>query len=478
MSRSTEESTSIERQREIIEQWASANEHTVVGWAEDVDVSGSIDPFETASLGVWLNTKAPEWDIVCAWKLDRLGRNAIQLNKLFGWAAEYDKTIVSCSENFDLSTWVGRLVANVIAGVAEGELEAIRERTKSSRRKLRDSARWAGGKPPYGYAAVKLGSGQGWSLEVDPESAKVVRRIVEDVIDGKPITRIAGELNEDLVPTPADLYALRRGKPTGDGRWQATPIRNMLRNKALRGYVHHKGETVRDDDGMPVLMAEPLVDLDEWEAIQSVLDRIQEARSGMSRADKSPLAGVAVCMVCESNLHHSQSSTKGYEYRHYRCPKKDTTQIPAKDLEELVEEAFLDEVGDMEVRERVWVPGDSQPEELREAVTAYDELTKAAGRAQSTTAKQRLQRQLDTLDSRIAELESSKSEDAHWDFQTTGGTYRSVWESSDIIGRRDLLRKSGITVAASITGVEGYRSAANKGVWSFDLRIPDDLRMQ
>ena len=58
----------------------------------------------------------------------------------------------------------------------------------------------------------------------------------------------------------------------------------------------------------------------------------------------------------------------------------------------------------MEVRERVWVPGDDHEAELREAVTAYDELTSAAGRAQSQTAKQRLQRQLDTLDARIADL--------------------------------------------------------------------------
>ena len=88
LSRSTRESTSIERQREIIQQWAGSNNHTVVGWASDIDVSGSLDPFDTPELGKWLSDRAPEWDIVAAWKLDRLGRNAIQLNKLFGWCKE------------------------------------------------------------------------------------------------------------------------------------------------------------------------------------------------------------------------------------------------------------------------------------------------------------------------------------------------------------------------------------------------------
>ena len=93
--RSTVESTSIERQREIIQQWCDANSHAVVGWASDVDVSGSVDPFETPDLGKWLGQRASEFDIVACWKLDRLGRNAIQLNKLFGWCKEHDKTVVS-----------------------------------------------------------------------------------------------------------------------------------------------------------------------------------------------------------------------------------------------------------------------------------------------------------------------------------------------------------------------------------------------
>jgi site-specific DNA recombinase len=147
LSRSTEESTSIERQRELIQSWTDSNGHTLVGFAEDIDVSGSIDPFETPQLGRWLNNRAPDFDVICAWTLDKLGRNAIQLNKLFGWCLDHDKTVVSCREAIDLSTPVGRLIANVIAFLAEGELEAIRERQRSSRNKLRELGRWPGGKP-------------------------------------------------------------------------------------------------------------------------------------------------------------------------------------------------------------------------------------------------------------------------------------------------------------------------------------------
>jgi site-specific DNA recombinase len=489
LSRSTEESTSIERQREVIQQWADSGGHTVVGWAEDLDVSGAVDPFDTPALGEWLSRRAPDWDVLCAWKLDRLGRDAIRLNKLFGWAIDHGKTVVSATEGIDLSTPVGRLIANVIAFLAEGELEAIRERQKASRSKLRQSARWPGGKPPYGYTALQRDGG-GWTLVVDPLASSVVRRIVDDVLDGKPLTRIARELTAEGYRTPAAYYtALRADQPalrwtpdeTPTGKWDATPLRNMLRSKALRGYAHHNGETVRDDDGLPVELAEPLVTLDEWELIQATLDRVQQSRAGTLRNEASPLAGIVVCYECGEPLHHDRNSVKRdqhhYVYRYYRCKSRDHTMIPAEELETLAEETFLEALGDTEVRERVWVRGDAREAEMREAVTALDELSSAAGRVRSTTAKQRLQKQLDAIDARIAALETAPSREARWEYQPTGGTYLSVWESSDSDARRELLLRSGITIAASIRGVEGKRSASNGGAWQFEIRVPSEISM-
>ena len=56
LSRLTDESTSAERQRELIEQWSAMHDHEVVGWAEDLDVSGSVDPFDTRALGTGSTT--------------------------------------------------------------------------------------------------------------------------------------------------------------------------------------------------------------------------------------------------------------------------------------------------------------------------------------------------------------------------------------------------------------------------------------
>src|ERR1700752_296289 len=111
LSVSADESTSVERQRQHIEAWAQLHGHLIVGWAEDIDVSGKVSPFDTPQFGDWLKNRWPEFDGIVAWKLDRLARNTFGLNDLFRWAHEHGKTVVSITESLDLSTPIGRAIA-------------------------------------------------------------------------------------------------------------------------------------------------------------------------------------------------------------------------------------------------------------------------------------------------------------------------------------------------------------------------------
>src|SRR5215208_201302 len=87
LSRDTDASTSVERQREHIEDWARRHDSEIVGWAEDVDVSVKVDPFKTPDLGPWLRLpKMIEWDVLVAWKLDRVSRGGPRVvNRLIEW---------------------------------------------------------------------------------------------------------------------------------------------------------------------------------------------------------------------------------------------------------------------------------------------------------------------------------------------------------------------------------------------------------
>ncbi len=455
----SEESTSIERQRELISAWSLANDHTVIGWAEDVDVSGSVDPFDTPQLGDWLSNRADEFDVLAVWKLDRLSRNSRKLNKLFDWCIDRDKAVVSCSESIDLGTPVGRLIANVIGFLAEGELDAMRERQLSSRRKLRQAARWAGGKPPYGYRAVDAPGG-GKVLEIDPHAHKVVRRIVDAVLAGTTVTRICNELNRDGVVSPVDHVRVCRGEEDTGSPWRPMPVKWMLQSPTLVGHSHLGGVTVRDDNGDPVLMCStPLVTDDERELIAAELAR--SAGAPRERSRPGLLSGIALCWFCETPLTSSRESKtlasgEVRHYGYYRCTNNCTPLVPMEAAEAELERVLLNALGDEPVTERKWVAGDSNEAELKAAVAAFDELSATAGRMTSKTARERLQRQLEALDARIAELETVPTREGRYEDQPTGETYREALEktAADPEARRALLKRIGISIRLGVADGE------------------------
>ncbi|NMD14362.1 MAG: recombinase family protein, partial [Caldisericales bacterium] len=60
--------------------------------------------------------------VVC-WRLDRLGRMAKHLTALFADLQERKVNLVSLKDGLDLSTAAGRLMANMLASVAQFERE-------------------------------------------------------------------------------------------------------------------------------------------------------------------------------------------------------------------------------------------------------------------------------------------------------------------------------------------------------------------
>ncbi len=484
LSRATEESTSVERQREIIEGWAKANDHEVVGWASDLDVSGSVDPFSTPALGPWLTEdKRGDWDILAAWKLDRLSRRAIPMNKLFGWVIDHDKTLVCVAENLDLSTWIGRMIANVIAGVAEGELEAIRERTRGSQKQLRELGRWGGGIVFYGYKpAERGGDTAGWVWERDEHSSKVVESIIDQVLDGKSTEQIAGELNHQGELAPSDYTRQRNSKPVRGTKWNNASIRQLLRSKSLLGHMTHKGVTVRDEDGIPVRKGPELISQERYDRLQSALDARSFKVTNRS-AKASPLLGVAHCGMCERLMHLRQhrNEKRGKTYRYYQClggassghgvQEHEANIAKADDLEELVEQTFLEVHGHKNVREKRFVPANNHQIELDELVRAVQETTPLLATTESATMRKQLLAQLGTWDSRIVELESLPVSEARWEWQVMPETYAEAWEKADTEARRQLLLKRRVSVTVA---VRGRVARHNPGSFEFQLYAEDD----
>lgn len=71
-----------------------------------------------------------EGDTLIVWKLDRISRSMIELQKICSDLHERGITLISTTQNVDMSTPMGKMFVAVLGMVAEMERENISERTK------------------------------------------------------------------------------------------------------------------------------------------------------------------------------------------------------------------------------------------------------------------------------------------------------------------------------------------------------------
>jgi DNA invertase Pin-like site-specific DNA recombinase len=89
---------------------------------------------------------------IVIWRLDRLGRTASGLTKLFDTLSSEGVNLISLKDSLDLSTPAGRLMANVLASVAQYETEVRGERVRAGiERAKANGKRWGGSQ--YGRTA-------------------------------------------------------------------------------------------------------------------------------------------------------------------------------------------------------------------------------------------------------------------------------------------------------------------------------------
>lgn len=136
-------------QRDAIGRWARANDTEPEWFCDHFTGSTMQRPGWEALWERVLNASRPV-RVVC-WKLDRLGRTASGLTKLFDEFRARDIGFVSLTEGIDLATAAGKMTANILASVAEFEREVRAERQMAAIASIRarnnGKCPWGGSKP-------------------------------------------------------------------------------------------------------------------------------------------------------------------------------------------------------------------------------------------------------------------------------------------------------------------------------------------
>jgi DNA invertase Pin-like site-specific DNA recombinase len=348
----------------------------------------------------------------------------------------------------------------IAAEVARAERERIKARNLSNQRRLRgEVGRFRGGEAPYGYAKAPREDG-GCTLVPDPQESAIVREIAERALSGESLYAIAHSLQDRGVETRgAKIWRAKEAKGTlterqrrdGPSEWRIPTLQSILTGPHVVGYVRHKGQTIRGEDGLPIRWFEPLLDDQTHAALTAVVrppsskrhgeDTRTPAQRGAGRRPKvtRALSGIAVTSCCGGPMYAIKPSpTKPVAlYRHPHgavgsCGRQ--VSINAEPLEAHVEAEFLRRFGTFaEVRP-------AREVEERADLTAVEREIQAIARALAEPGADlpKLTGQLTSLHARRADLAARPNSGAPR-LEPTGRTIGEAWAKGSAQSRNALL---------------------------------------
>ncbi len=119
--------------------------------------ANKVPPWKRPELGEWINNRAPEFDQILFWKLDRFVRRISDLHLMIEWCKEYGKVLAADKDPIDLDSAYGEMMVTMIAGMARIEAANTGVRLESLWKYARTTERAA---VAAGVAADELGAGQ------------------------------------------------------------------------------------------------------------------------------------------------------------------------------------------------------------------------------------------------------------------------------------------------------------------------------
>lgn len=246
----TGQGSGIDRQELECRNFAETNNLPVDEIYTDNDISAYSGKTRPAYRAMIERLKTGAHEGVIVWHVDRLYRRVRDLEELVELVEKTTITIRTVQAgDIDLNTATGRVVARLVAALANYEVEHMVERVLLSQRSRAVEGKYRGGYVPYGY---RLGDTPG-TLEVDPDTGPIVQEMARRILAGEPVLAISKDLNKRNIPT-------QNGK-----EWRASTVRRTVRKPSIAGLSVHNGAVVG------TAQWEPLISEEDWRTIDAIL---------------------------------------------------------------------------------------------------------------------------------------------------------------------------------------------------------------
>lgn len=299
-------------QRDIIQRYADANNMEVVAWFEDIAKTGRNADRE--GLSALLNYCLKHRGKVDHWVVYNMKRASRDLDSYSSEVRLVLKargvTVRSATEPSVTDTKEGRLMENILVGLAQYDNEGRAEVTKDNMRSLARQGFWQH-PPVVGYDSCKVRNEFGKlrpSLKQNPK-ASLVRQVLERYSRGD-ITKA------ELTRYAADIgLRSRYGKKMGEDA-----IHKMLKNPVYSGYVTGR----LTDNELVEGKHEPIISRETYEMNQTLLfgKNRRKGEVHLKENPNYPLRGLLLCQHCHEPLYASAPRTgSGGKSPRYHCAR-------------------------------------------------------------------------------------------------------------------------------------------------------------
>ncbi len=300
----TGEEAGVRRQLDSCRAYIVSRGWTPAGEYVDNSVSATSEKERPEYTRMLEDAAAERMDIVIAWKMDRISRQPIELERWITLHKSHGVNLATVDGMIDLSKPEGVFAAGLLVNVARMEVAL-----KGARQRAAHDQRAKAGKPwatrrPFGF----LDGG----IDHHPVEAPLLRESYRMLVVGESQSAIARWLTTVCTTTVGNT-------------WSQSTVRNMLLNPRNAGLTAHNGVVVGPG------IWEPIVPEDTWQVAVSLMTTGKQTGGG---AAKYLLTGVAVCGVCGSRMRTAYTS-RGV--RLYTCT---AAQHVSRDAEHL--EAHID----------------------------------------------------------------------------------------------------------------------------------------
>jgi site-specific DNA recombinase len=229
--------------------------------------------------------------------------------------------------DIDLSGDMGRMLARILAAVAQGEVERKGARQKLANQQSRAAGnRWKSGWRPFGYELDGT---------IIPEEAALIEDAAEAVLTGTPLREIARRWKEAGVSTP-------RSDRGADG-WTHHGVRAILLNPRNAAFQTYKGEITGAGNWEPIISEDTHLRL-----VAMLTDPSRSTRDTSGRPVANLLSGIAVCATCgekvtagtvgKTRVVDGKRQSIGREAV-YKCPNNHLS-VNREDADKIVIHAF------------------------------------------------------------------------------------------------------------------------------------------